>query len=119
MKLVRLATTIAAGAFALASVPAAAQSTNDVRCLVVSTVFTNMTKDENLKRTAQLSSAFYLGRLDRFSTTQLKTAVDREKKALNGVQLGPIMNGCAQALVTSGKMINGVLQQATPAPAAK
>ena len=87
----------AAGLLAFTAAPASAQTTNDVRCLLVSNFFAKVSKDERLRRRAESASYFYLGRTaGRFNDAQLKAALDAEQKSLVSSNAGPVMAACSQ-----------------------
>ena len=88
----------AAGLLTLALVsPAAAQSVpDDLRCFMLSNIFTKAAKDDKSRMVAAQASLFYLGRLDGKTNPQALAAAMHTK--IDGKTAGPQMTACAQHL---------------------
>lgn len=105
---------IAATAALLASVslpmPLAAQTVDrDVRCWMVSNVFTQAEKDAKKKQIAGASSLYYLGRVDaRLPRSQLKAAALAQAKTLRQQDVGPTMNACAKQFLESQQALQSL-----------
>ena len=113
MKHTRTALILAAGSLVFVPMPAAAQSADDIRCVLVSNFFMRSGKEEKAKRIAEAAAYFYLGRVDHFPPAQLRSALARERKALAATPpaaLGPAMNNCARTMAMSGKNFDTLLQ---------
>jgi len=112
-----------AAALLLASLAAPAQAQtvqDDVRCVLLSGVFIKSAKDEKGKQLAQITGAFYLGRLDgRADAKVLTEALRTESKALGGKVAGPLMDACTARMGTARKTMNEAGRAAAPAPPAK
>ena len=109
--------TFAAMAAALGSVgPLQAQTVDqDVKCLMVSNIFSQTEKDEGKRRVATTAALFYLGRVDaRVAGPQLRAAMEAQAKTINPASAGPTMTECARTM--QGKM---AALQAMSKPAAK
>ena len=107
---------LAAGLLAFSAAPASAQSSNDVRCLLVSNFFAKVSKDEKGRRRAENASYFYLGRsAGRFNDAQLKAALDAEQRSLKSSNAGPVMAACAQYMDINVNRLRNWKGQTTPA----
>ncbi len=96
--------------------PAAAQSTGDIRCIVVSNAFASQATDANAKKVAESAIYFYLGRIgDAIPPARLKTLLDTETKALSEKTAGAEMDKCVTAIQAKIKM----MQDLAPPPAEK
>ncbi|NNM76262.1 hypothetical protein HJG53_05010 [Sphingomonas sp. ID1715] len=89
---------------AAVTVPAAAQTAEqDVRCLIVSNIFSQTEKDAAKRQVAGAARLFYLGRVDaRMSGPALKTALVAQAKSVTAENAGPAMTACARSM--QGKM---------------
>ena len=106
MSLFKAALPAALGALVLLPAPAAAQSVNDVRCLVASNIFSKVAKGDKPKALAEASLYFYLGRIDgRYDAKSLKSAVTAQQKTLNSKNANVVMAECARQLQRSSKMV--------------
>ena len=105
-----------AAALALAtSAPAAAQATNDVRCLMASNFFSRAAKDEKGRKAAEANKFYYLGRLStHLNQQQVRTQMIAEGKALNPNNAGKIMDACAAQMRTSAAQVEAVGKQVAP-----
>ena len=91
-------------AAALTAAPAAAQTgEQDVRCLIVSNIFSQSEKDPAKRQVVTAARLFYLGRVDaRMSGPALRTALVAQAKGITAQNAGPAMTACARSM--QGKM---------------
>jgi hypothetical protein len=115
--MLRPTTLLSLGAVLLAAAPAAAQSSaSDVRCLILSNAFTKGASQEQAKKAAEYSLAFYLGRLDgRLNDAQLRTAIAEQQKTLQVATAPTEMQGCARRMQAGVQRLRSL---APPPPAA-
>ena len=116
-----LALTAVAG-LTIGSAAANAQTLDpDVRCLVLSNLFSKADPDPKRKQFAALSAVYYLGRIDaRLSPDALKTQLAAQAN-VDKATAGPLMNACGKEFQEKERnlvMIGQSLVPATP-PAAK
>ena len=91
-----------AGLSALGSAPCLAQSTDDVRCLVLSNAFAKIGSTAEAKKAGQSGAAFYLGKIDgRWNDAQLRAAIAQHQKTLKVPNAGPEMKLCMQRMQAS------------------
>src|SRR6476646_2057396 len=84
-----------AAAILAASEPAAAQSANDARCILLSNVFASQGKDAAAQKVAEASLYFYLGRISPQETTaQMKVLFDQQSKTITDTNAGALMGEC-------------------------
>ncbi len=97
------------------SAPAAAQTNNDVKCLLVSNLFSNASKDAKARQIAEAAKFFYAGRVyGRLSEAQLKAQMQAQQKLITGKNAGQTMASCAREVQSAGSMLQRVAQQAAP-----
>lgn len=97
---------IAAGASSLGSIPTLAISSDDVKCLVLSSAFGAKGSTEEAKKVAQSAAFFYMGRIDgRLTDAQIRTAVALEQKALKAASAGVAMKACAKKMHDSAQKL--------------
>lgn len=95
---------------AAAAAPASAQSTGDVRCLIVSNLFAKMSKDPKQKAIAEMSKFYYLGRLHgRIAPAQLQAQAVAQAKTLTQANAGPAMTACARQLQAGARSVETTL----------
>jgi len=99
------------------SVPVSAQAiSGDVRCLMLSNLFTKAATDDRAKQIARQTFAFYLGRLDGRATPQALTAVMRaEAPAIDPKIAGPAMNACVGRLGRAQQAVQSAGRALVPA----
>jgi hypothetical protein len=102
-----------AAALVATSGAAAAQSATDARCLILSNVFAQQTKDANAQKTAQTALYFYLGRVNQPAST-LKATLEAQAKTITDANAGQFMNDCVKEMAS--KMQE--MQSLSPAPPA-
>jgi hypothetical protein len=93
-----------------------AQSTNeDVRCLMVSSVFARIAKDDNTRRASAMTGAFYLGRLNgRISPAALTAAIKSQDNGMPAKQAEPIMRACAARATAAQEQVAAIARQLQP-----
>lgn len=103
------------GALACA-VPASAlaQTVNDdTRCMLLSAGYARLAKDENSRRSASMTGAFFLGRLSgRLSGAALTAAIRAQGKGLSAKQAEPAMRACAARAAAAEKQMSQAARQA-------
>lgn len=89
---------------AVIAAPASAQTADqDVRCLIVSNIFSNTEKDAAKRQIASAARLFYLGRVDaRMAGPALKSSLTAQAKGITAESAGPAMTACARSM--QGKM---------------
>lgn len=99
-----------------APVAVRAQSTNeDVRCLMVSSVFARIARDDNTRRASAMTGAFYLGRLNgRISTPALTAAIRSQDNGMPAKQAEPIMRACAVRATAAQEQVAAIAKQLQP-----
>jgi hypothetical protein len=107
---------VTAGALLMTSGAATAQSATDIKCMILSNVFAKNSKDAESQKAAEAALYFYLGRVpDGATSTQLKTLLDAQGKALTDATAGAMMNACVKTIENKVQM----LQSLAPPPAKK
>ena len=107
---------ILAGTLLAASAPAAAQSVNDVQCIILGNLFANQGKDAQQQKVAGLAVYFYLGRVkDSMTSAQLKALMESSGKGITDANAGPKMTECVKAIQDKVQL----LQSLAPAQAVK
>lgn len=120
MKRNPIAAALLAPALAIVAPAQAETVQDDIRCVLLSGIFIKSAKDEKGKQIAQLTGAFYLGRLDgRAAPAALTAALRAESKALDGKIAGPLMDACAKKMAAAQKAVNDAGRAAAPAQPAK
>lgn len=96
---------------------AQAQSTSeDVRCLMVSSVFARIARDDNTRRASAMTGAFYLGRLNgRISPAALTAAIKSQDNGMPAKQAEPIMRACAARATAAQEQVAAIAKQLQPA----
>lgn len=69
---------------------------NDVQCLVVSTVVNVEARNEQIRNSAALTAAFYLGRIDERIAPKQLAALVKAQESVAGASTIPIFKACAQ-----------------------
>ena len=89
---------------ALMAAPALAQTAEqDVRCLIVSNIFSQTEKDAGKRQVANAARLFYLGRVDaRIAGPALRNTLVAQAKGITAENAGPAMTACARSM--QGKM---------------
>jgi len=91
-----------------------AQSLNDdVRCMLVSSGFARMAKDDNSRRASAMTGAFYLGRLNgRGAGPALSAAIRAQGNGVPAKEAEPIMRACAARASAAQEQVTMVVKQA-------
>jgi len=115
MKIRARIATAAVLASMMVSTPAAAQATNDVRCILASNYFARAAKDDKVRQAAEANKFYYLGRLStHLNQQQIRAQMVAEGKALNANNAGKIMDACAAQMRTSAAQVEAVGKQLAP-----
>lgn len=97
--------------------PAHAQSSSDdVRCLVVSTVVNVEAKSEQIRNTAALTVAFYLGRIDERIQPQKLAALVKAQKSVPRSSAISIFKACAARAEDANIRMKNAIRQNLGAP---
>ena len=103
---------------ALASSPAAgAPRGEDVRCLMVSNIFSKNATDPKAKQVARSAMIFYGGRVSASPGGEVEAAMTAQTSEIAAANAGAIMKRCAQAMDQGIKSIQAAgqkLQAAKP-----
>jgi len=100
-------------ACALSTTAEAQTTTDDVRCVLLSGGYARLAKDENSRRAASMTGAFFLGRLNgRMSGQALTAAIRAQGKGLSGKQAEPVMRACAARAAAAERQLSAAARQA-------
>jgi len=104
-----------AAALLLPAAPASAQTATDAGCLLLSNLFAQKAAEPEVKKIAEQTFYFYLGRVgDRVTAPQLKALLDTQGKTITDATAGPMMKNCVQTLQNRASVLDSL---STPAPA--
>jgi hypothetical protein len=97
--------------------PAAAQSVpSDVRCLLLSNLFSKKAESEPARQAATQTLIFYVGRLDgRVAAPALEAAMRAQSASIDPKTAGAEMTACAQRLAHAQQTLQSLGRAATPA----
>jgi hypothetical protein len=99
---------------AMASAPAAAQSA-DVKCLLVSNLYSKASNEPKARQIAEAAKFFYMGRVHgRLSDLQLKAQMQALQKIITPKNSAQTMSSCARGMQAAATAIQRVGQQAAP-----
>jgi hypothetical protein len=105
---------LVAGGLAAAPAPAAAQSA-DVKCLLVSNLYSKAAKEPKARQVAEAAKFFYLGRVHgRLGEPQLKAQMQALQKVITAKNSGSTMTTCARGMEAAVAAIQRAGQQAAP-----
>ena len=100
---------VAASSCVLVSTAGSAQSTDDVRCLMLSNAFAQGGSTPEAKKAAQSGGLFFLGRIDgRWTDVQLRAAIAQHQKTLKVDKAGPEMQACLRRVEASYKKLQAI-----------
>ncbi|GAC1410202.1 MAG: hypothetical protein NVSMB6_10560 [Burkholderiaceae bacterium] len=101
---------------ALYAMPVQAQTMNeDVRCLVLSNLYSKGAANDQARGAAVQAKAFFLGRLDgRTDTRTLGEALRHETAVLNPKASGPLMTACAGRVARAERSLQAVGRAMAP-----
>lgn len=105
---------LACGMLALSMpVVAAAQSPDsDVRCMLISSGFARLAKDENSRRASAMTGAFYLGKISaRLKGPALSAAIRAQGNGVPAKEAEPIMRACAARASAAQDQMTVVVKQ--------
>ena len=97
----------------------AQDSNSDIRCLLVSNVFSKSAKEAKAKELANSAKLFYAGRVSALSAAQMEAGFVSQEKAVTPQNAAATMNACAQAIDRAFKNIQTVGSKLQPAAAKK
>jgi hypothetical protein len=103
----------AALAALLFSSPGNAQSVDDdVRCLLLGTLFQSTAKEPAVKQAANAATQYYLGRVSaRVPSGELKARFLAQATRLKPLSAGPMMNACFKQMQAQGRAVDAVRQE--------
>ena len=112
---------LAAIGIGLVAVPATAQAIDpDVKCMLVSNLFSQAEKDPARKQLAAASGIFYFGRVDaHLSLPQLRAQMIALDKAVKAADLPGVMTDCARKLQAKQKAFDDMRRALAAAAAAR
>ena len=104
------------GAFTAAlliATPSDAQSVDDdVRCLILGTLFQGAAKQPAVKQAASAVAQYYLGRVSaRVPSGELKSRYLAQATRLKADSTGPMMNACFKAMQAQGRAVDAIRQE--------
>lgn len=103
-------------AAALASPVSGQTVAQDVRCLVLSDIFTKAAIQPRAKESAEKSVIFYLGRIDgRADQRTLANALRAQRATINPQTAGSEMGACATRLVRASQAMEAINRSSQPA----
>ena len=97
----------------LSASPASAQSVDDdMRCLVLGTVFQGGAKEPTAKQAASAAALYFLGRVSaRVPPGQLKSRYLAQATRLNTQTVGPMLHACLKQMQAQGRAVDAVRQE--------
>ena len=89
---------------------------DDIRCMLVSSGFSRMAKDENARRASAMTAAFYLGKIDgRFAGAALSAAIRAQGDGAAIKDAAPVMRACAARAAAAQDRMTVIVRQAQSA----
>lgn len=97
----------------LLTAPASAQSADeDVRCLILATVFQSNAKEPAAKQAASAAALYFLGRVSaRVPSREMKRRYLAQATRLNTKSAGPLMNACLKQMQMQVRAVDAVGQE--------
>jgi hypothetical protein len=97
----------------LLAAPASAQSVDDdVRCLILGTVFQGGAKEPAAKQAASAAALYFLGRVSaRVPSGELKRRYLSQAGRLKAQTAGPMMNACFKQMQAQGRAVDAVRRE--------
>jgi hypothetical protein len=96
------------------STAVSAQSATDAGCLILSNAFADKAPEPGVKKIAEDTYYFYLGRIaDRMTAPQLRALLDAQSKVIAKSNPSLMMKNCVMALQTRSQLMDSL--SATPA----
>jgi len=109
-----------AAALLLSGTAASAQSASDAGCLILSNVFAQKAAEPEVKKIAEDTFYFYLGRIaDRTTAPQLKALLDAQAKTITEASASTMMKNCVQALQNRSDLMASLSPPPAQTPAQK
>lgn len=88
----------------------------DVRCMLVSSGFARVAKDENSRRASAMTGAFYLGKITgRIEGPALFAAIRAQGNGVPAKEAEPIMRDCAAQASDAQDQMTAIVKQAQSA----
>ena len=107
MRVSRMAYAAAVALFA--GTPAAAQTTNDAKCLMASNLFSKAAKDPKARALGDAGKYFYLGRITgRLTEQQVRAQMVAQTKTITAANAGSVMSACAKQMEGGAAMVERV-----------
>ena len=104
-----------AAALLVTGAPAAAQSASDAGCLIISNLFAQKAPEPDVKKIAEQTFYFYLGRVaDRTTGPQLKALLDTSSKTITEATASTMMKNCVQTLQSRADLLQSLSTAAPP-----
>src|SRR3954449_6647220 len=101
----------------LPGAPANAQTATDAGCLIISNVFAQKAAEPEVKKIAEDTFYFYLGRVsDRTTAPQLKALLDAQAKTITETTATGMMKNCVQTLQNRSELMQSLTPPATQQP---
>jgi hypothetical protein len=86
---------------------------DDVQCMLVSSGYARLAKDENARRGSAMTAAFYLGRINgRFAEPALSAAIRAQGDGVPAKEAEPLMRACAARASAAQDQITAIVKQA-------
>lgn len=86
---------------------------DDVRCMLVSSGFARLAKDENSRRASAMTVAFYLGKITgRIEGPALSAAIRAQGNGVPAKEAKPIMRACAAQASAAQDQVTVIVKQA-------
>jgi hypothetical protein len=96
----------------LVAAPVSAQSADDVRCLILATVFQGSAKEPAAKQAASAAALYFLGRVSaKVPSRELKSRYLAQATRLKTQTAGPLMNACFKQMQMQGRAVDAVRQE--------
>lgn len=121
MKAIHIAATslaIAAQSVPAYAVPASPAGSRDVRCLMLSNLFSKTGPAAQARESARQARIFYIGRVsDTFTPARLEAAMAIEARTIDPERAGPDMNKCLASVEAAAMAVEVAGHKAAAAPA--
>lgn len=85
---------------------------SDVRCMLISSGFSRLAKNEDSRRASAMTAAFYLGRIsERIKGPSLSASIRAQGNGVPAKEAEPIMRACAARASTVQDQMTAVVKQ--------
>jgi len=89
---------------------------DDVRCLLISSGYARLAKEDGSRRASSMTAAFYLGRINgRMDTAALSAAIRAQGTGVPAKEAAPVMRACAARASAAQDQMSAIVQQAQSA----